>query len=112
MIHTPQEFDVALALEPHQIACPVQPCACFAIGTGYELLGSNIWPIKVSSPHADAAQVELSGHTNRHRFHVHIEDIHLNISSGLSDRHNSMPLTVPASPECRVWRDFSGAIKI
>ncbi len=71
-------------------------------------LGGQIGPTEITSGRARAADVDLAGDADRHRFAVIIENVHFGIRDRPADRHGGcivghMPHFVPGR-ECRCLR--------
>ena len=78
-----QKLDVAVRPPAPQVAGPVHAALRLVRERiGDEALGGQLGPVQIAARHAVAADVQLAGHADRHRFALGVEDV----DAGVGDR--------------------------
>ena len=88
MVDTAEALQHAVGAPARQIPRPVQAHpAAFRKMVAQEAAAGLFPVVQVAATHADAADIQLSGHANRHRLQVGIQHIEASVGYGPPDRH-------------------------
>src|SRR5262249_49443259 len=79
VVDPPEELQVSVRQIPRPIARPVEPATCAPERVRDELLGCELRPVEVSSGQPIPADVQLPGHTDRHRLQARTEQVDLGV---------------------------------
>src|SRR5687768_5061091 len=86
MIGSANEFDLAIRLVPHNVACAVKPRRS-PVGIRDELLSRQIGSTQISPRQPLTAYVQLSGHPHRQELMSMVQNVQLPVRYRASDGH-------------------------
>jgi hypothetical protein len=81
-----EKFDPAIGPPAAEITTAIHPRAGFGgERIAEETLPGQLGAVQIAARHARAADVDLSGHTHRHRLSVRVEDVDLRVRNRTAD---------------------------
>ena len=112
VVEAPQELDGAVGQESGEVAGAVGPRAGQPEWIGHEALRRQLRAAEVPPAHLHAADNELAGRTDRHRFPLPIDDVQAGVGHRPADRHRAPPAVALTRPPAHVHRRLGGTIEV
>src|SRR6478672_12409617 len=84
-----KKLDVPIPPPSPQVSRPVHPRSrLLSKWVDYKALRRQLRPVKIPTCHSFPTDIQLSGHSHRHRLPLSIQDVHSRVRDRLADWHS------------------------
>src|SRR6266704_3443945 len=113
MIETSQELDRTVRTIACQITSLEEPCTLLsAEGVTDELFVCQFWTMVIATCESDPADVQFARYSNRCGLHGRVQNIHLGVGDGTTNRHAPLLALALTLPEGHIDSGFGRPVEI